>query len=153
MTVYEIGEHEGRHYIVMPHLPGGTLADRLKASGPLTFVQASRVLEQVCAGLHAAHQAGLMHRDLKPANILFDAWGNAVVSDFGLARAVQLSSGPGSSTGNAGTPYYKAPELWRGKPPDSPATDVYALGCVLYEMLTGRVLFGATCPMKCWPNT
>jgi serine/threonine protein kinase len=97
----------------------------------------------VSAGLEAGHKRGIIHRDVKPGNILFDEEGQAVIADFGVARAVQVSS-LGTSTqssGTVGTPFYRPPELWRGTPPPSPATDVYSLACVLYEMLTGEVLF------------
>jgi serine/threonine-protein kinase len=137
--IHEVGEIEGRFYLSMRWYPGGSLADRLK-QGPMPFEQALPVFRQICAGMEAVHAAGIVHRDLKPANILFDSQGNAVVSDFGLARA-SAASGSSSSLGSSGTPFYKAPEIWRGKPAASPAADVYSLGCLLYEMLTGKVLF------------
>jgi serine/threonine protein kinase len=99
-------------------------------------------MQQVCDGLSVAHEQGLVHRDIKPGNILFDNKGHAVLGDFGLARVIQLSStSAASSSGGVGTPAYRAPELWLGKPPASPATDIYSLGCVLSEMLTGKALF------------
>jgi serine/threonine-protein kinase len=104
------------------------------------------ILKDVCAGLQAAHARGWVHRDLKPGNILLDEDGRALLSDFGLARSAQVSSSASSSLGGIGTPFYRAPELWRGKPPATPATDVYALGCILYEMLTGQVLFKGDTP-------
>ncbi len=145
--VYEIAEsNEGRVFIVMEYMPKGSLRDRI-AQGKLPCAETLTILRQACAGLEAAHQKGFVHRDIKPANILFNEAGQAVVSDFGLARVVQTSSiASQSSIGGVGTPHYKAPELWRGKPPASPATDVYALGCVLYEMLAGKVLFGGETP-------
>ena len=143
MTVYDLGEAGGRIYIAMEYLSGGSLKERLEQSGPIPFPQAIQILQQLCAGLTAAHEQGLIHRDIKPANILFDNRGNAVIADFGLARAVQLSSvSTASSSGAVGTPAYRPPELWLGKPPVSMASDVYALGCVFSEMLTGKVLFG-----------
>ncbi len=146
--VYELGEEAGRLFIAMEYMPGGTLKERLAQRGRLSFDETLTILQQVCAGLDAAHAKGMIHRDIKPGNILFDAAGNAVIGDFGLARAVQLSSmaSQSSSAGGVGTPFYKAPELWRGKPPASPATDVYALACVVYEMLTGYVLFHGDTP-------
>jgi eukaryotic-like serine/threonine-protein kinase len=146
--VYELGEEAGRLFIAMEYMPGGTLKDRLAQRGRLSFAETLTILQQVCAGLEAAHAEGMLHRDIKPGNILFDKRGHAVVGDFGLARAMQLSSiaSQSSSAGGVGTPFYKAPELWRGKPPASPATDVYALACMVYEMLTGRVLFGGDTP-------
>jgi serine/threonine-protein kinase len=145
--VYEIGEENGRVFIAMEFMSQGSLQDLIQRQGKLSFAESLKILEQVCAGLEAAHKKGLVHRDIKPANILFNEEGQAIVSDFGLARMVQTSSaGAASSVGGVGTPHYKAPELWRGRPPASPATDVYALGCVLYEMLTGEILFGGETP-------
>lgn len=146
--VYELGEEAGRLFIAMEYMPGGTLKDRLAQRERLSFDETLIIMQQVCAGLDAAHAEGMLHRDIKPGNILFDKRGHAVVGDFGLARAMQLSSiaSASSSSGGVGTPFYKAPELWRGKPPASPATDVYALACTVYEMLTGRVLFGGDTP-------
>lgn len=142
--IYEVGEAQGRFFIAMRYLPGGSLAARLQR-GPLALEDIQGILGQVCSGLNELHRQGFVHRDLKPANILFDANNQAVVTDFGLARAVQMSSSS-SSSGTAGTPFYRAPELWRGKPPASPATDVYSLGCILGEMLTSRPLFGGDTP-------
>ncbi|HPS42065.1 MAG TPA: bifunctional serine/threonine-protein kinase/formylglycine-generating enzyme family protein [Anaerolineaceae bacterium] len=142
VTIYEMGEIEGRVFIAMKYLPGGSLYDRLQKSGPLPFPEAARIMDEVCLGLASAHKKSLVHRDLKPSNILFDADGRAVIGDFGLARAVHVSSSTTtSSTGGVGTPAYRAPELWLGKPPVSPATDIYSLGCVFSEILTGKVLF------------
>ncbi len=147
VNIYEIGEIDGRLYIAMRYLSGASLADRI-AQGPLPRAEALRIIQQAAAGLGAGHKKGVVHRDVKPGNILFDADGRAVVADFGVARAVQLSS-VGTSTqtgGGVGTPYYRPPELWRGSPPPSPATDVYSLACVLYEMLTGEALFQGETP-------
>jgi len=145
--IYELGEDDGRQFIAMELMPGGTLRDRLAAGGPIAFAKALSVLRQVASGLEAAHQKGMVHRDVKPANILFAKDGQAAISDFGLVRAAQFSVNSDSSgAGGVGTPFYKAPELWRGKPPASPATDVYALGCVTFEMLTGRTLFSGETP-------
>jgi serine/threonine-protein kinase len=130
VTIYDLGEIDGRVFIAMKYLPGGSLKEKLEKEGA------------VCAGLAVAHKKGLVHRDIKPGNILFDSEGRAVLGDFGLARAIQLSSASAaSSTGGVGTPAYRAPELWLGKPPASPATDIYSLCCVLSEMLTGEALF------------
>jgi len=145
LLVHEMGEDGGRFFIAMRYYPGGSLAERLK-QGPLGWVESAAVMAQVCAGLQKMHEHGWLHRDLKPGNILFDADGQAVIGDFGLARAL-TASGSSTSTGiGGGTPYYKAPELWRGKPPAGPAADVYALGCILGEMLTGRLLFAGETP-------
>jgi eukaryotic-like serine/threonine-protein kinase len=164
VTIHDLGEAESRLYIAMRYLPGGSLRDRLKKNGSIPFDQALEILHQVGAGLSAAHAKGLVHRDIKPENILFSETGQAVIADFGLAKAVQASSS--SSLGGVGTPGYRPPELWRGQPPASPATDEYSLACVFVEMLTGAPLFagatpdeiiakilvdGAVLPEK-WPN-
>ena len=145
VTIYDMGEVDGRVFIAMKYLSGGNLQARIQKEGGLPFEEAKRIMGQVCEGLQAAHEQGMVHRDLKPANILFDGRGNAVISDFGLAKIVQMS-GTSSSLGVVGTPAYRAPELWRGTPPASPATDVYSLGCIFVEMLTGKVLFDGATP-------
>jgi len=142
VTVYELGEVDARTFIAMRLLPGGSLSERLKEGKPLPFDKACDIIRQVCAGLHQAHQKGLVHRDIKPGNILFDEKGNAVIGDFGLARAIQrLSDSIRGSFGAVGTPAYRAPELWEGMPPADETTDIYSLGCVFAEMLSGQVLF------------
>ena len=147
VTIYDLGETEGRVFIVMQYMAGGPLTERLEKNGAISYSDATKILMQICEGLQVAHEQGLVHRDIKPANILFDKKGNAVLSDFGLAKAVQQSSmSMASSNGVVGTPAYRAPELWRGKPPASPATDIYSLGCVLCEMLTGKVMFDGDTP-------
>ena len=142
VTVYDLGEADGRIFIAMKYMAGGSLKDLIEKVGALSFDTVQKIMQQVCSGLGEAHQKGLVHRDIKPANILFDGQGNAVISDFGLAKAVEMSTiSVTSGAGGVGTPAYRAPELWEGKPPASPATDIYSLGCVLFEMLTGRLLF------------
>jgi hypothetical protein len=144
ITIYDLGEQESRIFISMRYLPGGSLRDRLKISGRIPYDQAMKIIQQVCAGLEAAHSEGIIHRDIKPENILFSEKGQAVITDFGLAKATQASSSSGA--GGVGTPGYRAPELWRGKPPAGPATDEYALACVFVELLTGEQLFGGDTP-------
>ena len=141
--IYDLAEIDGRFLIVMKLLEGGSLQTRLQ-QGPLAYPQAVSILGEVCSGLQAAHSQGHVHRDLKPANILFDEAGQAVLPDFGLARLFKASAATASSQGADATPSYRAPELWKGEPPASPATDVYALGCIFYEMLSGRVLIAGT---------
>jgi len=144
VTIYELGEIDGRVFIAMDYMVGGSLKDKLAKEGKLSFEETLRILKQVCTGLDKAHQKGLVHRDIKPANILFDEDSNAVISDFGLAKAVQNSSMTASSnTGGVGTPAYRAPELWEMGKVITPVTDIYSLGCVFSEMLTGKVLFDA----------
>jgi formylglycine-generating enzyme required for sulfatase activity len=144
LTIYNMGEADGYAFIAMRYMPGKSLRERL-AAGPLPYAQALAVITQVCAGLGAAHARGLVHRDIKPENILFGEGQQVVITDFKLDTAVQVSSSS-SSMGGVGTPHYRAPELWRGKPPATPATDVYSTACLFVEMLTGERLFGGDTP-------
>jgi beta-lactam-binding protein with PASTA domain len=126
------------YYMAMEFLEGGTLADRLKP-GPLTLEEAATVLASVCSALDYAHERGVVHRDIKPGNILFDASGKAVVTDFGIARGTERTRL--TVTGSAfGTPDYMSPEQARGQSVDA-RSDLYAVGVLLYEMLTGRPPF------------
>jgi serine/threonine protein kinase len=148
VPVYELGEEKGRYYLVMKYLAGGSLKDRLSREGKLSFAQACQILEQVAGALaFAFEEQQLVHRDLKPGNILFDGEGKALVADFGFARSLAETSASFSSGGFVGTPAYMAPEVWRGKPA-SPATDVYSLACVFYEMVSGQVLFAGESPAE-----
>jgi serine/threonine-protein kinase len=134
--VYDIGTaDDGRLYIAMAYCAGGSLADRLTA-GPLPIQHAIDVTIAVAEALHHAHEAGIVHRDVKPANIAFTERGAARVLDFGVAVLGEQDS----SGGQAGTPYYMAPEQIRRQPADR-RSDVWALGVVLYEMLAGRKPF------------
>ena len=146
VTIYELGELDGRIFISMQFMSGGSLKEKLEKEGALSFEETLKIMRQVCEGLQVAHEQGLVHRDIKPANILFDNKGNAVINDFGLAKAISNSSVSAmSSMGGVGTPAYRAPELWLDHEP-SFATDIYSLGCVLYEMMIGKVLFDAKTP-------
>jgi len=145
-TVLEIGETGGRSYIAMQLIDGPSLADALKGRGALPWDESLRVIEQVASALDYAHSQGLIHRDVKPANIILGNREGAVLTDFGLVRAINLASQSidDPSKGQVGTPHYKPPELWLGEKrsgPPTPATDVYSLACVLVEMLSGKRLF------------
>src|SRR5262249_1681982 len=142
--VYDLGSHgEGNEriwFLTRERLNGTTLADRLRARGRLSSDQARRLAEQMAAGLGAAHAAGVAHRDFKPANVLLverDGDEHAVVTDFGTARAIAELNPHGRDGAVIGTPAYMAPEQIRGEEA-GPAADVYALGVVLYEMVTAR---------------
>ncbi len=141
VQVYEVGEHEGLPYAALEFIEGGTLAQRLKLS-PVSPREAAEVVATLAEAMQLAHSRNIVHRDLKPANILLDANGSPKVTDFGLAR--QLDSDIGQTqTGTAvGTPSYMSPEQAAGESKHvGPAADVYALGAILYECLTGRPPF------------
>ncbi|WP_030667927.1 serine/threonine-protein kinase [Streptomyces cellulosae] len=141
--VYDFGEYDGRLFLVMELVDGDSLARRLSTGGPLPAGQVARIATQAAAGLAAAHQQGIVHRDIKPANLLLDADGTLKIGDFGIARFVDDPSGALTTTGQiVGTSLYLAPERALGQPA-GPACDVYALGCVLYQLLTGRPPFQA----------
>jgi eukaryotic-like serine/threonine-protein kinase len=134
-----VGEADGRLYLAVRYVDGRSLAERLAAGGPLEVPELVRLAADVGAGLDALHRRGIVHRDVKPANLLLAADGTAVVGDFGLAknRAWTVLTRPGQVLG---TLDYLAPELIRGEPA-SPMSDLYALGCVLYECLSGAPPF------------
>ncbi|CAM5359616.1 Serine/threonine-protein kinase PknD [Streptomyces alboniger] len=140
--VYDFGEWDGRLFLVMELVEGDSLAGRLSKGGPLPAEQVARIATQAADGLAAAHQQGIVHRDIKPANLLQDAEGTLKIGDFGIARFVDDPSGALTTTGQiVGTSLYLAPRAL-GRPA-GPACDVYALGCVLYQLLTGRPPFQA----------
>ena len=140
LPVLEAGLHEeDLPFIITEYAPGGSLQDRLdrKPSQPMAVDEAISLLTQIGEALHYAHQQNIVHRDLKPDNILFNAKGEAVLADFGIAAI--LSSAHTREAGDAGTPAYMAPEMFEGKV--STKSDQYALGCIAYELLTGRKAF------------
>jgi YVTN family beta-propeller protein len=137
IPIYYTGEHEGRLYIVMRYVEGSDLRTAVRAEGRLDPGRAARIVAQVGAALDAAHARGLVHRDVKPANVLLDAEDHAYLTDFGLTKRLHSSGGaPTRAGGWVGTLGYVAPEQIRGGRVDA-RTDVYALGCVLYQALTG----------------
>src|SRR5262245_35340694 len=146
VPLIDSGEAGGQLYYVQPHVPGGSLRERLIESGPLPVKDALRIAQEVGAGLDYAHRNGFVHRDVKPENILF-ADGHALLADFGVARAccdADETSGREQVTevGIAlGTPEYMSPEQASGEPDLGTASDVYSLACVVYEMLAGEPPF------------
>lgn len=145
VQIHEVGEHDGRPFFSLEFVEGGSLAGRLDDT-PLPPRQAAELVETLGRAMQAAHEAGILHRDLKPANVLLTADGVPKVTDFGLAKKLEESAGPTASGAVMGTPSYMAPEQASGSSKGvGPAADVYALGAILYEMLTGRPPFkGAT---------
>jgi tRNA A-37 threonylcarbamoyl transferase component Bud32 len=138
VPIYEVGERQGQPFFSMKLIEGGSLAQLLAQRPPLATAGLVRILEQVARAVHYAHQRGIIHRDLKPANILLDADGQPHVTDFGLARRLGTESSLTQTGAVVGTPSYMAPEQAGGKKVPTTAVDVYALGAILYEMLTGR---------------
>jgi serine/threonine-protein kinase len=147
VAVYDTGDHEGVPYIVMERLPGETLADRI-AAGPLEVGRVRTMADEVLDALGTAHAAGLVHRDVKPANILLTADGRTKVADFGIAKSAEAArDGDLTGTGQLlGTPAYLAPERMDGAPA-SPRADLWAVGVVLYETLTGTRAFPGETPL------
>jgi serine/threonine-protein kinase len=139
VPVLDTGEHDGLPYMAQKFVDSGSLEEKLKREGPLDMSTAVDICAQVAAGLEALWAAGMVHRDVKPANILLDEQGRAYITDFGLAKDSQGSilTLPGQALGSMD---YMAPEQIRGEEV-SPATDVYALGCVLFECMCGRPPF------------
>ncbi len=147
VPVYDYGEDAdlGQPYLVMRLMPGGSLADRL-AQGRLDPDEAARILSQLAPALDQAHAKGIVHRDLKPGNILFDSYGNPHIADFGLAKLTESSVNL-SASGVLGTPAYLSPEQARGDKEIDGRSDVYAVGAILYQMLTGHQPFEADTPI------
>ncbi len=145
VSVIDYGEHEGVPYLVMEYLSGGTLKDRL-ASQHLTWQDSFHLLLPVARALQFSHQQGIIHRDIKPSNILITQSGEPMLSDFGIAKILEGEAGTAlTGTGvGIGTPEYMAPEQWVGE--TSPRSDLYSLGVVLFEMVTGRKPYTADTP-------
>jgi len=144
IKVIDYGEHNGAPYLVMEYLPGGTLKERM--GKPIAWQEAVRLLLPVAQALESAHEAGLVHRDVKPSNILLTNKGQPMLTDFGIAKILESEDATAlTGTGmGVGTPEYMAPEQWKGQ--TSPQSDIYSLGVVFYEMVTGRKPYSADTP-------
>jgi serine/threonine protein kinase len=145
LPVFDYGQIEGRPYIVMAYMAGGTLTDRIE-QGPMPLEEIERLVTQIAEGLDHAHRKGVIHRDFKPSNVLLDEHGNVYLADFGIAKISEVTVNL-TGTGVVGTPTYMAPEMAR-EGMVTPAVDIYALGVTLYQMLTGRVPYEGQTPLS-----
>ncbi len=148
VTIYHCGESNGHHYFSMDFVPGTDLAKKL-AQGPLDVKQAVSYVRDVARAIHYAHQHGVVHRDLKPANVLIDENDHVVITDFGLAKQIGVEKGLTATGAALGTPSYMSPEQALGKSEaQGVATDVYAIGAILFALLTGKPPFQADTVMQ-----
>jgi serine/threonine protein kinase/Tfp pilus assembly protein PilF len=143
--MYDIAQEEGAYYISMEYISGEDLKSFIVRSGQLTVGKAVSIAKQVCEGLSEAHRLGVVHRDLKPQNIMIDKEGNARIMDFGIARSLKVKGITGAGV-MIGTPEYMSPEQVEVKDVDQ-RSDIYSLGVILYEMVTGRVPFEGETPL------
>ena len=144
--MYDLSEEEGTSYITMEYVPGEDLKGMVKMMGRLSPGKSISIAKQVCEGLAEAHRLGVVHRDLKPQNIMIDKGGNARIMDFGIARSLEEKGITGAGV-MIGTPEYMSPEQVEGEEADQ-RSDIYALGVILYEMLTGKVPFEGDTPLS-----
>jgi serine/threonine-protein kinase len=141
ITIYEVGSHDQQPFIAMEYVDGSTLGEAIKRRDALPLAQKLSYIEQICAGLHHAHQVGIVHRDIKPANLMVDAHGVIRILDFGIARVA--NSGMTSDGALIGTLNYMSPEQMLGRPVDF-RSDIFSLGAVAYELLAYRQAFPGT---------
>lgn len=149
IRIHDLGEINGIKYISMNYIEGNSLEEILRSTGKLTVEKAIEITKQVCRALIAAHGKGIIHRDLKPQNIMIDKQGKAYVLDFGIARSLdsdKLDAGATQEGIVLGTPHFMSPEQIKGEKVDA-STDIYALGIIMYEMVTGKLPFNADSPM------
>jgi len=144
VPVYDVGEEDGQPYYVMRYMTGGPLSGLIN-KGKMSLQDTAHIIEKVAQGLAYAHKKGVIHRDLKPDNILFDANGNPFISDFGIAKLAETSASL-TGVGIVGTPAYMSPEQAKGSEVDS-RSDIYSLGVIIYQMLSGQQPFKADTPM------
>lgn len=145
VTVHDVGQDHETHYIVMEYVDGEDLKAVIRREAPMPVERALDLAIQICAGVGYAHRAGFVHCDVKPQNVLITADGRVKVADFGIARALSSATLYTQTDMVWGSPHYFSPEQAAGEPP-TPASDVYSIGVVLFEMLTGRTPFEADNP-------
>ncbi len=147
VPVYDFGEDNGQPYLVMRYMPGGSLADKLK-DGVVPIEEAAVILKRLGSALDHAHTQGIIHRDLKPGNILFDQYGDAYLADFGIVHVAASTEALTASGSLVGTPMYMSPEQVYGDKELDGRSDVYALGIILFQMLTGELPFTGDTPAR-----
>jgi len=145
ITIHQVGKEGDTHYFAMNYIEGRSLSKMIREDGKLPVDKALKILQDVCGALEHAHARGVIHRDIKSDNILLDEQGNAIVTDFGIAKAAEGTRLTQTGT-SIGTPEYMSPEQANGQPLDN-RSDIYSLGIVMYEMLTGQVPFQAETPI------
>jgi serine/threonine protein kinase len=147
VAIHEVGQHDGQHYFSMDYVDGKNLS-QVVAGKPLPSIKAAAYVKAMAEAVHHAHLRGVLHRDLKPSNVLIDGSDQPRITDFGLARQMHDRAGITKTGVALGTPSYMPPEQAAGKRGEmGPASDVYSLGAILYELLTGRPPFKAASPM------
>jgi uncharacterized protein (DUF433 family) len=146
VQIFEVGEHDGLPFFSLEYVAGGSLAARLDAT-PWPADRAAELVEVLARAVHYAHEHGIVHRDLKPENVLLTEDGQPKVTDFGLAKRLREGTGTTQTGAVLGTPEYMAPEQAAGRKDVGPAADVWALGAILYRLLTGRPPFHAATPL------
>ncbi len=144
--MYDLSEAEGMPFITMEYISGEDLKSLIKRAGQISVGKAINLTEQICEGLVEAHRLGVVHRDLKPQNIMVDMEGNAKITDFGIARSTKTKGLTGTGI-IIGTPEYMSPEQVEGKPVDQ-RSDLYSLGIILYELVTGKLPFEGDTPLS-----
>src|SRR5215208_8367906 len=144
VPVYDVGRDNEQLFFVMRYMSGGSLADRIQ-NGSLSLFDVAEIIQRLGAALDYAHAKGVVHRDLKPGNILFDEYNNAYISDFGIAKLAHATTRL-TSSGIIGTPTHMSPEQAQGEEVDG-RSDIYSLGVILFEMLSGKTPFEATTPL------
>jgi serine/threonine-protein kinase len=147
VPVYDFGEEDGQPYIVMRYMSGGALTERMR-QGAMPALETAQIISRLAPALDAAHARNIIHRDLKPGNILFDQYGNAYLSDFGIARLVAAGSATITGESILGTPAYMSPEQIQGEKKIDGRSDIYAMGVLVYQMLTGDAPYQSDTPAK-----